>query len=187
MSSERKIRTFIAVTPDQKLAQHLIANCDPIKKQIPDSKVRWINAKNLHITLRFLGNLSPQQIEDLRPILAKKLQGYRPFEVSFEQIRWFPSAKHPRVIAATFKSSPELHALALRTELAARSIGLGPEKRAFRGHLTLARYRAKGPANFNLEILLENLQMPIKEIALFKSELTQKGAIYSVLDTIALQ
>lgn len=186
MPNQQTLRTFIAITPEQQLAQQLVSACDSIKKHIPDSKVHWIGAKNLHVTLRFLGNLTPKQIADLYPILTEKLQGYRAFEVPFEQIRWFPSARHPRVIAATFKSSPELHALALRVELAARAIGLEPEKRAFRGHLTLARYRAKGAANFNLDILLENLQLPIKEITLFRSELTQKGPIYNVLKSIPL-
>lgn len=183
----QRVRAFVATIPDRALSQRLIDACRTIKDKVPNNAVHWIPPSNLHVTLRFLGNLNTEQLELLPAILSEKLAGYRPFTAEFDRVRWFPSAKRPRVIAACFKTSPELHALAVRVELAARAIALSPGKRPFRGHLTLARYRGKEGQPTELELPLDNLHMRVDQVVLFSSRLTPNGPIYKTLHTLELE
>lgn len=186
MNSPQKIRSFIATIPEPAVAQSLIRTGAALIPAQAQRHLRWTAWENLHITLRFLGDLDDRQVTQLSATLTEKLTGYHELALSFDQICWFPSARRPRLIAALIKPNPELHALAIRAELAAEAIGLAPEKKPFRAHLTLARYKGGTPAPKLPETNFSAINMAVTELVLFRSELTRDGPIYSPLNWFPL-
>lgn len=187
MAQSNTVRTFIATIPEAGIAESLVDLCHTIKTEGPKDSIHWIISCNFHITVRFLGNLTTGQLDQLPVLLASKMVGYQPCELSFDRLCWFPSDKYPRVLAAIFKPCPEFHAIALRTEIAARELGLTPERRSFRPHLSLATIRRKSKSPFTVNRSLANLKMPVNELITFKSELTSSGPIYTRLNSLALE
>ncbi len=187
MTNLQTVRTFIATIPEPETTKRLIAAYQPIKTGKFAKGIRWIDEANLHVTLRFLGNLSPEQLQQLPSVLTEKLHGYRPCTLIFDRMVWFPSERRPRVVAANFKSSPEFHAIALRAEMAARAIGVTANRRAFRPHLSLGILPSKDLPPCTLEQPIDNLEMPVEELIVFSSELTPQGPIYRELYCVSLK
>ena len=186
MSHHRQVRTFIATIPDQAFTQRLVQASALLKDQAPLKDLRWIDPKNWHITLRFLGNLNPRQLVVLPAVLSKTLAGHQPSSIRFKCIHCFPSTSKPQVIAALFAPSSELLALARASELAARAIALTPEDRLFRPHISLARYSKRQPAYLPQAITFDSLPLAIDQVIIFSSELTSCGPIYKPLHKLPL-
>lgn len=175
---QSNVRAFIATIPDHALTKSLRQTCRSLQRQITDRNIRWIAPDNWHITLRFLGEISPTQIKDIAVVLNEKLAGHRSFNITLEGIHYFPFASQPRVIAALFKSSPALQQLAGLAESAAQNIGLAPETKPFRPHLSLARCRTKQRTSLPQGITVAQHQLCVDQILLFTSKLTPSGPIY---------
>ncbi len=186
MAEPLTVRTFIATIPEPEVAKRLIDAYQGFKHIAAAKNIRWINRANLHVTVRFLGNLTAGQLDQLPHELSLKLAGYQPCSLRFDRIIWFPSEKRPRVIATNFKSCPDFHAIALRAELASRAIGVNPDRRTFRPHLSLGLLKNKGPAPFDLQQPITDLTMPVQKLSVLRSELTQSGPKYSELFSLPL-
>ncbi len=108
----------------------------------PMPGARWIDAEDLHITLRFAGDIDNRQADELVGFLdGIEMQ---PFEVTVREVGAF-GGREPRVIWAGIEAGPELEHLQRAVERACRSAGLEPEPRAFKPHVTLARLRGTSP------------------------------------------
>jgi RNA 2',3'-cyclic 3'-phosphodiesterase len=147
--------------------------------------IRWTRPEGLHITLKFLGEISADHV----PALAAALQGVGPFEkfsVEVKGFGFFPDARHPRVLWAGIDAPPALRSLAERVDAALSKLDFPPEDRPFRPHLTLARFRAQRPEPA-LEAALEELSstslgcFDAAEYFLFESRLRPGGAEYNKL------
>ncbi|MFM1813729.1 MAG: hypothetical protein RLZ98_424 [Pseudomonadota bacterium] len=112
------------------------------KVRQPLAGARWVNLQELHITLRFAGDISNRQADDFAEALGEI--DVQPFEVRIAGLDVFGGAQ-PRVLWARVEPSAELSALARAHERAARSIGLAPETRKFKPHVTLARLTGTPP------------------------------------------
>lgn len=104
--------------------------------QQPLPGARWLQSENLHITLRFAGDISRRQAEDLSEALG--VIDADPFDVQVSGLDVFGGAT-PRTLWAGIKPSDQLASLVAAHERAARSVGLPPEGRKFKPHVTLAR------------------------------------------------
>jgi len=104
----------------------------------PLNGARWVDAENMHITLRFAGDLDGRVADELADQLADVIA--RPFTVSIVGAGAF-GGRDPRVLWAGVELNPELDALYRANERAARAVGLEPDPRAFKPHVTLARMR----------------------------------------------
>jgi 2'-5' RNA ligase len=151
------------------------------------SQPRWVRTDNLHITLKFIGEVQPEKLGDIRVALSA-VHSDRSVALDFRGVGFFPNEKRPRVFWAGVEASTNLEQLAGDIDRSLEKLGVPPGKRPFSPHLTLARFEPPG--------LLEKLRAAIQENAkrefgsfavgefhLIESKLKPGGAEYTTLET----
>ncbi len=178
------VRAFFAIALDGELREGAAELARELAARPGGDGVRWIAPENLHLTLRFLGNVAASEITPLAEHAQDALADCAPFALTLGAVLAFPSLRKPRVIVLDAQPEATLAALAARLEKVAVEHGLDPEERSFRAHLTLGRVRARRiPA---LEAPAPANSLHVREVVLFRSDLAQGGAHYSPLATLAL-
>ncbi len=150
--------------------------------------VRWVEPSNLHLTLRFLGDVGADDGPRILEGLERGLVGVAPFRFTLSQPFGFPTARRPRVIAMGLRDDRRVAALAAIVERSIVALGLPPEPRPFRAHVTLGRFRhpPRGPIGRVGEGASGPLVVRVDEVRLYRSELAREGARYSVLGRVPL-
>jgi 2'-5' RNA ligase len=183
-----KIRSFIAIEiPEaiqQKIAKFSLMVSNPKTKGI-----RWVHPPNIHLTLRFLGDISPMDLDSLKSILFTIAGQYPVFNISIQDTGTFPSGNLPRVIWVGAISAPELFQLQQEIEVQLVKIGFESENHSFRPHITIGRIsdHIHRDEITQLMVNLDRLQnklfgsFSVNAIQLFRSELHPTGPIYSSL------
>ena len=145
----------------------------------------WAAPDKLHLTLRFLGNREPEQLQELERALARI--DARAFQVRLGGLRTFGGRARPRVVwTPVTAGETQLTALAAQVEAACREAGIEPEERPFRAHLTLARARRDSGSLGELPPPPELAPFIASEIVLFQSTLGRGGSVYTPLASFAL-
>ena len=187
----QSIRTFIAIEIDPAIQESLNNLQLELKKSGAD--VKWVKKDNIHLTLKFLGDTSEENIATISTLLARSTGFLPSFSVGITEAGAFPGIENPRVIWAGVHDPQETIAKIARSlEENLASIGFVKEERDFDPHITLGRVRTS-LNKFNLVKSLKSLKMPpdlllpIEKITLFKSTLTPQGPIYEVLKTVSLK
>jgi 2'-5' RNA ligase len=189
VSGDPVVRSFVAVPLPEGVRMRLAAVADELRPRA--SGLAWVRPENLHLTLRFLGELDPGALARAREAVATAATAVARFTVEVGGLGGFPPGCPPRVVwAGVLAGSEELRGLyaALEAQLVAR--GIPAEGRAFHPHVTLARARdRRGGAR--LEGLLEGGPrfgaVPVAGLYLMRSELSPRGPTYSVLATTPLR
>lgn len=149
-------------------------------------KARWVKVDNIHLTVVFLGSVAPEQLEPVQACAGSVCQGHRPFDIMIRGMGIFGSKRHPRVLWLGLGGDIDRMAV-FRDDLqnALQPFGLKPERRPFRPHLTLGRFR-KGPGSEqDLNTMLKkhetltSRRCPLTELVLIKSDLKPSGPIYT--------
>ena len=142
---------------------------------------RWVPADQLHLTLRFIGDVGPQTFAAIKgAVSGLRFPG---FPLELRGVGHFPPGKHPRVLWVGVAPNDALGQLHQDLELALIDTGLAPEERPFSPHLTLARLRESAPASVgsfetkHCELVFPSFE--VREVVLFSSVLTPQGAIHS--------
>jgi 2'-5' RNA ligase len=178
------VRSFIAIELGPEIQKELARVQNELKKSEAD--VKWVKPERIHLTLKFLGEVSPGLMEEVKKIIAQVVKNHKAFELQISQAGAFPKPEHPRVLWIGVKQGhEETVKLAQELEDALMRIGFQKEKRAFKAHLTLGRVRSAHNRN-QLKELLQSVSvspqtMRVEKLILFKSTLTPKGAIYQPL------
>lgn len=144
--------------------------------------------ENLHLTLKFLGEVREERIRDISEILKEISKGFKKFEVTLQGIGAFPNQSSPRVIwTGVEKGRKEM--IELQKEIEERLVPLGfkKEERGFHPHLTIARVKGRGDFKELFETDYKSRTFLIDKIILFKSTLTPKGPIYEELEKLLLR
>ena len=178
------IRCFIAIELSKEIKDALAQVEDEFKKTI--SGVKWLKPDNIHLTLKFLGNVEEENIEKVKDVLAQTASQAGPFKIKLSSPGAFPGPGNPRVIWIGIEEGKnETSSLVniLESELA--PLGIEKKSRAFHPHLTLARVKFLKDKN-SLKNALTRIQVPQTEmtaskITLFQSTLTREGAVYTAL------
>ncbi len=151
---------------------------------------RWVPPANIHLTLRFLGEVPDERVPTHREAWERATRGCRSLRFEIGGVGAFPPRGAPRVLWCGVRAhlpSGELQRLASALEAAAREEGFAPERRAFRPHLTIARAqrgrRPKVPPAESVGVLGE---VEAAEVVLLRSRLSPRGASYSAVDRFAL-
>lgn len=194
MAVERKgqlTRAFIAVKLGENSLPEARSTILNLKSGPQGDAVRWVRTENLHVTLRFLGNIDQDQVDRLQPAVATRVVGFPPFDLSVGPAGLFPRGKRPRVVAAALEPEQPLIRLAGTVEEAVRAIGLPAEDRTFRAHLTLGRIKRNAPrslAGLSGRIDQVNLEREspapsdlVTRVVLFRSDLKPDGPVYTEL------
>lgn len=184
------MRLFVALDIPESVRAALSACAAELSKVCPSAK--WVRLQGAHLTLKFIGEVSPEQSESIRLALAE-IRGMRPVEMNFAGLGFFPNAKRPRVLWAGIDAGPELAQLAAALEERAAQFGVERETREFRPHVTLARFEESGPraALEHLRDSVTKLGVPdfgrtvAREFYLYQSVLKRSGAEYTRLASYA--
>jgi len=184
------IRAFLAIDLPPGLRPPLAQVQEELKRSGAD--VRWVPVSNIHLTLKFFGQLPEGEVEPLTQAAQEVAASQAPFELQITTPGAFPSLKSPRVVWVGIGG--EVLSLAQfyrRLETALATLGHLPEGRPFHPHLTLGRVRSPAGRE-RLAKMLKELAVPqwppfkVNEIILFRSNLSPQGSTYTPLKVIPL-
>jgi 2'-5' RNA ligase len=181
------IRSFIAINLSPEIRRSLEEVSAKLKERLPGVPVRWVPVENIHLTIKFLGDVSVSNLEMLQKILRAEASQHSPFEFSVGNIGAFPSISRPRVIWVGVEAPDELQALQHGVEAETARLGYAREKRPYSPHLTLGRVSRNADSDDTGRIreLLKNCTIGflgaarVQEVHLYRSELTPSGAVYT--------
>jgi 2'-5' RNA ligase len=187
-------RSFIAVPLDEPVRRFAEERIRALRERIGGDSVRWVRPENLHVTLRFLGNIERRAVPNLVAAVREETAESASFSARIGGLRTFPPSKRPRVVVLDVGPETALAGLAAAVERAVRRAGFDAEERPFRPHLTLGRVarrsRRAPAANFpdtaDLEAS-EGMSFEVTESVLFQSELLSSGARYTALERFPLR
>jgi 2'-5' RNA ligase len=179
------VRLFVALEIPAAVRENFAKFLQQLREV--DAKPRWIRPENLHITLRFIGEVESGQVERIRGELAK-VRSTGLVRLEFHGLGFFPHEKKPRVFWAAMAASANLAQLAADVDAAVEKAGVSGEQRPFSPHLTLARFsepRLSSDLSTAVESKagLEFGALETSEFHLYESKLTPKGSEYSKLAT----
>lgn len=156
-------------------------------------KASWVRPENLHVTVRFLGDIAPDQLEALDGVMDHGLEACGPLSLRLAGAGAFPNARRPSVIWAGVRvEAGDLRAVFAAGEAGAWALGLPPEGRDPHPHVTIARLRVPPPPG-RVESLLETARawesdaFQAAGVALWKSTLRPGGAVYDKLREYPLE
>jgi len=192
------IRSFVAVELAGSARSQLQTYLDALR--VIDG-VAWTRPENLHVTLKFLGNVARDRLERLAPRLAEVAAGRSPFTITCAGVGAFPSLARPRVLWAGADARP-LAALATDVDQACAAEGFVAETRPFHAHCTLGRVRVPGggrgqrdgPRQATADLVALHAHLgaeraplfgvsPASALVLFRSDTSASGARYTALAT----
>ena len=177
------VRTFFGIPLDAETHSALGREIDRLKRQAP--KVRWVDPEKLHITIKFIGNVVPNELPELFAAADTAAQAIAPFLLDLEGHGCFPHARRPRVIwAGCGTGSDACVALARQVEEACAALGYKREPRPYTPHITIGRVKTPRQAD-GLRPLLSADEKPVygtvnvHALVVFMSELKKNGAVYT--------
>ena len=196
------MRSFLAVAPDARCQHFLEQEIARLRAALPQVPVRWTADENLHLTLHFLGNITPALAQQLVQRLPAALSARRAFDAPLRETTLFPGAQRPRALAVTIARMPALSGLVSTLRRTAQQSGARVERQRFRGHITLGRLHNSGhssrrkergkEAQHNADLMEIGGSAPapplrVAELVLFESQLRPEGPRYIPLENFALQ
>lgn len=178
------IRLFLGIEFDKHIKEPLLK----IKDQADFAKASWVNAQNIHLTIKFLGWTKEETIGQIKNAVRAVTDCFYPFEISINELGAFPTAKKARIFWVGIKEDTgTLEKLQNGIENSMRPLGFKKEKRTYHPHVTLARLRVLEDVSNDLDIVIASRKMEVRELTLFQSKLTQKGAVYSIIEKFPLR
>lgn len=183
------VRAFIAIDLSPQIHKRLDTVAGELKQRLEGVPIRWVPVENVHLTLKFLGDVSLTNLEILKKILRSEASNHLPFEISIGQLGAFPSKRRPRVIWVGVEAPQELMDLQRAIESETTRLGYARDRREFSPHLTLGRIsRNANSADLRqISQVLKNYEVGflgatrVKEVHLFRSDLQPGGAVYTSL------
>ncbi len=192
MIENKNIRAFLAIDPPEVVLDNIQALQNRLKKSIQGA-IRWVRPEGIHLTLKFFGDISAYDVENISEAIANKTANVPPITLEIRGMGAFPDVNRPRVIwlGITGQLAPLL-SLQRDLEEVFSKLGFPKENRPFRAHLTMGRVRVpKGIIGLAPSVEAEGNLMAgnftVGEITLFQSSLSPQGAIYSKLAAFPLQ
>lgn len=187
----QRIRTFIAVEADPAIrgaAQSLIH-----RLQASGGEVKWVAPENLHLTLKFLGDVAANDVAQVCAAVREAVAAIEPFELEMRGAGAFPNVRRPQTIwLGAEEGSDRMVKLAGRIDKFLEKLGYPRESRPYRAHLTLGRLRREAKAPPELGQTLQQFaefeagRMPVEEAVVFSSTLKPGGPVYEAMDRAAL-
>lgn len=178
------IRSFISINIDDALKKEIYNLIIDLKRQGLD--VKWVPVENLHVTLKFLGHIQEEMVDQVRDKLYSIVSLFRPFRLRFNDIGVFPDKRRPKVIWIGISDIELLKSLQEMIEEGLAGLGFKREDRGFSPHLTIGRVRSLRDRE-KLIGLIGNIKgrefgiIDVDRVFLMRSDLRPGGAQYSVI------
>jgi len=184
------IRSFLAIELPKTIREKIREVQGSLKSSHAD--VRWVNPENIHLTLKFFGNIEESRVESIVKSIEEPTRTTPPFTLRVRGTGAFPHLKNPRVIwMGLLDEGGSLVLFQKRLENELEKIGFELEHRPFQAHLTLGRMkssRGKDELIGRIETYIEGNfgDFQVEHLVLFKSDLRPSGPVYTPLRTLAL-
>ena len=180
------IRTFIALELPEELKKSLRRLQAAFRQHI--AGVKWVRPENMHLTLKFLGDISPDRVPPVAAALEGLAAGRAPFFFDAAGIGAFPNSRNPKVLWAGMEAEDSLKLFHAELEAALAAMGFAREDRPFAPHLTLGRLRDGRERKLVAGLMEQHAderfgRFAAERITFFKSELKPSGPVYEVLQT----
>ena len=174
------MRTFVAIDLPAEIRRKITQLQDLLKPTT--AQVRWARAEGVHLTLKFIGEIPPNKVEEITGRLAS-IRVLAPLAIEVRGAGYFPNERSPRVIWLGVEGGPDLPALAAQVEDVLVPLGIQKEKRSFAGHLTLGRLKVPDKIPVLQEVLrrqgpLDFGSFSADEFVLYESQLSPGGSLY---------
>ncbi|MCP5006948.1 MAG: RNA 2',3'-cyclic phosphodiesterase [Planctomycetes bacterium] len=184
------VRIFIAIEIEKRIKERILEFIKNLKNT--DTGVRWVASDNLHLTVKFIGDVDPVILPSLIKSLDNVASLFRPFRLQIRNVGFFPTAERPRVLFVGLRDKENyLARIFEETEKAVEEFGIKRESRKFVGHITIGRtksqkhiHRLKEAVHCNAERFFG--QENVNHFSLIQSELTRGGPIYTTLKQFKL-
>lgn len=188
------MRTFFAVN----LPPNMLDKVDNISKffmkETSTPALKWVEKDNLHLTIKFIGEVSESKVEQVKHTIVQSLQHHKTFEIEISGLGMYPHQNNPRVVWLGIINEKPLIQIAQKLDQTLTTLDIKPEQRAFSPHLTIARVRRNTDKTTAMAIgkTLSNYQVDplgaftIDRVVLYQSQLTPTGPVYSTLHTVHL-
>lgn len=171
------MRLFIAINTPKEIQNYF----SDVQKKLTGAKLTF--TKNFHLTLKFLGEITPAQADEIKKRLGK-IQ-FKPFTATLAGTGIFPSEQMMRVVWIGME--PHDIICSLQKQIDAALHGLFPKEKSFQPHITLARVKTvdnkKQFAELVKKLKVEQLSFEVKEFKLIESQLTSEGSLYTDIAT----
>jgi 2'-5' RNA ligase len=185
------IRSFIAL----ELPPSVISLLGKVQEDLKSMRLRakWVRPENIHLTLKFLGNINPGDIDKIGRAMMDAVDDFTAINLVARGVGVFPGIRRARVIWVGLGGQIQLlFAMQRLLEDSLAALGFEKEKRPFQGHLTLGRFRQTVNPSTLRQIMQEYSNLSSEEftarrIILFKSDLKPTGAVYSQLQQAAFK
>jgi 2'-5' RNA ligase len=183
--ADKSWRVFVAIelaNIRKRIAEHI----DRLRSSMPDVRASWSREDNLHLTLKFLGDIPVANVERLSAAASIAASKIAPFEIVVEACGAFPLRGQPRVLWIGIDDpSRKLAELNRALEDECASAGFAREPCPFHPHLTIARIRqpqgSRRLAQLHKEIGFERLPIEVNDLFLVRSELSSAGSRYTII------
>ncbi len=185
------MRTFIAIELEENLKSELLSFIQVLMGI--SQNIKWVKEEGMHLTLKFLGEISEDKIPSIESSLEKIAGKFNAFSIQIRGTGAFPPGKkNPRVLWVGIAENERLATLQTEFETECELLGFPREKRKFHPHLTLGRVKAHSHLGGVLALLDKNRntqfgEMNVKKITFFQSILRPTGAEYKVLSEYNLK
>ncbi|MBZ5551294.1 MAG: RNA 2',3'-cyclic phosphodiesterase [Acidobacteriia bacterium] len=185
------MRAFIAVDLTREIQTRIEAAQDALGRF--SHAVRWVRPETIHLTLKFLGEISNDQQRRVVETFSTRKSGVAPFQISVGRLGFFPNARAPRVVWMGIEEGKgELQSLARFVDEALRAAGFPPEPRPFSPHATVGRIKFLPEVASFIEATsaFSDYQCGTATVGhfyLYESKLDRGGSIYTKRATFALE
>jgi 2'-5' RNA ligase len=193
--NNQQIRSFIAI----ELPEEVKSGLHRLQAELTlpqHTFVKCVAPESIHVTLKFLGNISPQKVAEITRVMEQASQGVSPFQLQITDVGAFPNMRQPRVLWVGIKG--ELDKMTVwqkRIDDGLVPLGFAKEVRPFTPHLTLARLRencSPGDRRDLGELVMKthvevDYKVAVNSLSLMKSQLLPGGAVYSRLAEVKLK
>lgn len=184
-------RVFCAIEIPDRTRELVLRHIECLRKAVPDVKASWSRDANLHLTLKFLGEIPEAAVPDFSNAASRAAVGLEPFSIRLEQSGVFPEHGPPRVLWIGVNDySGKLGDLHARLEEEAANAGFEKDIRHFHPHLTLARPRQPRQAHTlvaaHKQLQFAPAEISVSELLVIRSELSSEGSKYTVISRHSL-
>lgn len=177
------IRLFVALELDRQIKEKL----ESFASSFNIAGARIISANNLHITVKFLGYTEPNLLPAINKTLKEIASRHQKFDIVLDHLGAFPSKRKSRIFWMGSKENTSVVSLVDDLDKALETYGYKIEKRSFKIHLTLARFKPLADLSKIIEQNIDTIRQEIDHLSLFESKLSPKGAQYKALEKFFLK
>jgi len=176
-SRDGAFRAFLALEIPPRIKDDIKQNLRYFRRQLVGYDFNWVPVENLHITLKFLGDITREQSQRIFETLGPLLVGYESFELKLSRLLYLPKKKVPKVIALAANPQELIIEISHQIERNIVEFGVAQQPETIKPHLTLARIKKDHPKHLS-RIKSKPIYFHASQIVLYKSIISPEGARY---------